>query len=500
MNTEIIGLELQSILPEIILAVLGLAMLMIAAFRGDRQGIALTNIALVGVAVALISLRWVAPTDITEVAGRAPSLTSFGGLYAVDDFAGFLKVLILLAVALTLILTVAFLKSEDFTRSEYPVLMVFATLGMLIMVSANNMLMLYIGLEMQSLSLYVLAAIRRDSLKGSEAGLKYFVLGALSSGLLLYGISMIYGFSGTLDFYQIAQVLDGVLAEGQAPPAGLVLGLVFVLAGLAFKVSAVPFHMWTPDVYEGAPTAVTAFFAAAPKVAALGLMARVLTGAFEPAVEQWQDLVVILAGASMILGAIAAIAQTNIKRLMAYSSIGHVGFALMGLAAGTQAGVESVVIYMAIYIFMTLGAFAVILCMRQQGVLVENITDLAGLSQTHRGLAIVMAIFMFSLAGIPPLGGFFAKLYAVRAAVEADLIVLALVGMLASAVGVYYYLRVVKIMFFDPPGEPLDSDIPGPLWSLMGGTALVVLLFILVLGPIVDGATLAASALFPPPG
>jgi NADH-quinone oxidoreductase subunit N len=382
-------------------------------------------------------------------------------------------------------------------RFEFPVLMLFATVGMMAMVSANDLIALYMGLELQSLSLYVIAAFRRDNLRSSEAGLKYFVLGALSSGMLLYGSSMIYGFTGTTGFDGIAEVFMIGAAAGESISIGLIVGLVFLCAGLAFKVSAVPFHMWTPDVYEGAPTPVTAFFATAPKIAAMALFIRVLIEPFGGLFDQWQQIVIFVSIASMVLGAFAAINQTNIKRLMAYSSIGHIGYALIGLASGTQDGISGITVYLTIYIFMNLGTFACILCMRQKDVMVEEIEDLKGLSKTHPMMALALAIFMFSMAGIPPLAGFFGKLYIFLSAIEAGLYTLAVIGVLTSVVGAFYYLRIIKLMYFDEPVEAFDRPIGREMTAVLLITGVFTLLFFVVPGPVVDTATAAAATLFP---
>ncbi len=362
---------------------------------------------------------------------------------------------------------------------------------MMMMVSANDLIALYLGLELQSLSLYVLAALQRDRLRASEAGLKYFVLGALSSGMLLYGASLIYGFGGTTEFGALAAQLDG---ESQTA-LGLVVGLVFLAAGLAFKVSAVPFHMWTPDVYEGAPTPVTAFFAVAPKIAAIALFLRVMLGPFGDLVQDWFQIIWAISAASMILGALAAIVQQNIKRLMAYSSIGHVGYALMGLAAGSEDGVAGVIIYMTIYLAMNVGTFACILSMKVKDHMVENISDLAGLSKNRPGMALALVIFMFSLAGIPPLAGFFGKLYVFRAAINAELYVLAVVGVLTSVVAAYYYLRVIKVMYFDQPADMLDPIETRGLKTVIAVAGLFVAGFIFYPSLIADNAAVAAVSL-----
>jgi NADH-quinone oxidoreductase subunit N len=375
-------------------------------------------------------------------------------------------------------------------KFEFPVLVLLATTGMLMMISANDLIALYVGLELQSLALYVLAAFQRNSARSSEAGLKYFVLGALSSGMLLYGASLVYGFTGSTDFADIAAAVQPSGAN-----IGLIFGLVFLMAGFAFKISAVPFHMWTPDVYEGAPTPVTAFFAAAPKLAAMALTVRVLITAFPAVTTQWQQIITFLAIASMALGSFAAIGQTNIKRLMAYSSIGHMGYALVGLAAGTTEGVQGVIIYLAIYLAMTLGTFACILAMRRHGRMVEDIDQLSGLSSTSPLMAFLLAMLLFSLAGIPPLAGFFAKFYVFLAAIHAGLYALAVIGVLLSVVGAYYYLRIVKIMYFDAPAErfePMDT----PLAVVLGITGLFILLYFVYPAPLVAFAGAAAKSLF----
>jgi NADH-quinone oxidoreductase subunit N len=387
-------------------------------------------------------------------------------------------------------MSIDYLKEERLLKFEFPVLVLFATIGMMMMVSANDLISLYLGIEMQSLSLYVVAALRSDSVKSSEAGLKYFVLGALSSGLLLYGASLIYGFTGSTTFPQIAAVL-----QDTGTNIGFIFGLVFVVAGLAFKVSAVPFHMWTPDVYEGAPTPVTAFFAAAPKVAAMALFVRVTLGAFPAITSDWQQIIIFISIASMALGAFAAIGQSNIKRLMAYSSIGHMGYALVGLAAGSEDGARGVIIYLAIYLVMTLGTFACILSMRRGESMVEDISELAGLSQNNLPMAFVLAMLLFSLAGIPPLAGFFAKFYVFLAAIQAGLYPLAVIGVLASVVGAYYYLNIVKVMFMDEPADKFEP-MPPPLKLVLGVSGIFVILFAIGPAPLVNAAEIAAKALF----
>lgn len=485
MTTEI-GNDLLLALPELILALAALGILMVGAFFGKAKAGGLLWLCVI--ATALAALDILVTFDTREVA--------FNGLFIVEPFGNFMKLLILLGAAVTLILSHHFMKRERMALFEFPVLLLFATLGMMLMVSANDLISLYMGLELQSLSLYVVAAMKRDSLKSSEAGLKYFVLGALSSGMLLYGASMIYGFSGTTSFQTLGQLFTQMSAAGEAPAMGLIIGLVFLLAGLCFKISAVPFHMWTPDVYEGAPTAVTAFFAAAPKVAAFALLMRVLLDPFLGLVDQWQQIIVVVSVASMVLGAFAAIGQTNIKRLMAYSSIGHVGYALVGLAAGTEEAATSVMIYMAIYLVMTLGTFACIMTMRRDGRLVENIDDLKGLFANQPLLAVALSVLMFSLAGIPPLAGFIGKLYVFEAAVQAGLFTLAIIGVLSSAVAAFYYLRIVKLMWFDEAGEPFDKQTPREVGVIITLASLAMIVLTVVPDPLTSGAAAAAASLF----
>lgn len=480
MTADTILASLQLSTPEIILAVGGLVLLMIGVFSGERSGTTVTGLA---VAVLIIAGLWLV---LATGEGQA-----YGGAFVSDAFAKFMKVLALIGSITAMVMTVGHARSEQLDRFEFPVLVVLSTLGMLLMISANSLLSLYLALELQSLALYVLAAINRESLRSTEAGLKYFVLGALSSGMLLYGMSLVYGFTGHIGFQEIAAALT---AEGRS--LGLVFGLVFILAGLAFKISAVPFHMWTPDVYEGAPTPVTAFFAAAPKVAAMAMLVRIVIDAFQPVVADWQQVVVFISIASMLLGSFAAIGQRNIKRLMAYSSIGHMGYALVGLASGSMAGVRGVALYMLIYMVMTLGTFACILAMRRkEGGNVENIDDLAGLSSTNPFMATAMTVLMFSLAGIPPLAGFFAKYFVFMAAIEAQLYALAIIGVLSSVVGAYYYLRVIKVMWFDEPtGEFARTS--GELKLVFGLSGLFVVGYVLIGGPIGAAAEAAARTFF----
>lgn len=416
----------------------------------------------------------------------------FSQMLVTDAFSHFAGVLLVTACTLVFLLSADWLNRDDNQRFEFPVLMLFALLGSMLMVSANNLLALYMGLELSSLPLYVLAAIDRRTLKSTEAGLKYFVLGALASGMLLFGISLVYGFTGTIGFDPLTHLftLPGTLS------GGTVVGLILIMAGLSFKVSAAPFHMWTPDVYEGAPTPVTAFFSVVPKLAALALFMRLLIQPFGAFIGEWRQIIVFLSLASMIMGALGALWQTNIKRLLAYSSIGHVGYALMGLAAGSADGIGSVLIYLALYIFMSAGAFACVLMMTQGQAALENITDLAGLSRTRPRMAFAMAIFMFSMAGIPPLAGFFGKLYVFLAALKAGLISLAVAGVLASVVACFYYLKVVKIMYFDEPKQHFDADVPAGTRLALAFCAAITLLFFLVPAPLVTAAQNAALALF----
>ncbi|MEO5373073.1 MAG: NADH-quinone oxidoreductase subunit NuoN [Alphaproteobacteria bacterium] len=475
--------NLVPVVPEIFLACAAMALMMVGVFRRDDA----TD--LVG-GLAVMAMLTAAVLELGFIGAR---MTTFNGMVIVDQFAVFTKVLVLVASVLTLLMSLSWLRRERIGRFEFPVLVLFATLGMMMMISANDLMALYLGLELQSLSLYVIAAYQRDNQRSSEAGLKYFVLGSLASGLLLFGASFIYGFTGATGFDALARSLT----TASGPGVGVVVGIVFVLAGLAFKVSAVPFHMWTPDVYEGAPTPVTAFFAVAPKVAAMAMLMRVMMGPFGGMAAQWQQIVVFLSVGSMVLGAFAAINQTNIKRLMAYSSIGHVGYALIGLAVGNVAGIRGVLVYLAIYVFMNMGVFAVILSMRQKGRLAEDIEDLSGLSRTNPMMALALAILMFSMAGIPPMAGFFGKLYIFVAAVEAKMFTLAVIGVLSSVVGAFYYLRIIKVMYFDEPAEAFDKPVGRAVGLVLAGSSLFILFFFLYPAPLLTGAGSAAAALFP---
>ncbi|MDE1972689.1 MAG: NADH-quinone oxidoreductase subunit NuoN [Hyphomicrobiales bacterium] len=467
-----------ALLPEFVLAGGAMVLLMMGAFRGERSP-AVTDV------LSIILLVLAGVLVILLPAGK---LVAFDGSFVVDDFARFLKILAILGSASAILMSIDYDAREKQQRFEYSVLIVLSTLGMLMLISAADLIALYLGLELMSLPLYVVAASHRTSLRSTEAGLKYFVLGALSSGMLLYGASLVYGFTGTVSF-------AGIAKSAAESGSGLIFGLVFLFAGFCFKVSAVPFHMWTPDVYEGAPTPVTAFFAAAPKVAGIAMFVRAAVVAFPGITAQWQEIVAFVSIASMLLGSFAAIGQRNIKRLMAYSSIGHMGFALVGLAAGTSEGVQGVLVYMAIYVTMTLGTFAVILSMRRNGGMVESIDQLAGLARTHPTMAFLMAMLLFSMAGVPPLAGFFAKFYVFVAAIKAGLYVLAVIGVLASVVGAYYYLAIVKVMYFDEPAERFYR-MANELKVVLGVCALFNILFCLYPALLVGVASAAAHSLF----
>jgi NADH-quinone oxidoreductase subunit N len=473
--------DLLPALPEMFLVCAAMALLMVGAFRGEGSTRLVSWLA---VAALIVDIVLVINTGTER-------RVAMNGLFITDGFSVFMKTLVLIGSAASIVMAMAYNEREKIARFEFPVLILLATTGMLMMISANDLISLYIGLELQSLALYVVAAFKRDTATSSEAGLKYFVLGALSSGMLLYGCSLIYGFSGTTSFEQLA----ASFGSGEYS-IGIIIGIVFVSVGLAFKCSAVPFHMWTPDVYEGAPTPVTAFFSVAPKIAAIALFIRFLIEPFGGLAGEWRQIIQFIAIASMLLGAFAAINQRNIKRLMAYSSIGHVGYALIGLAAGTADGVRGVLIYMAIYLAMNLGTFAVLLCMRRNGKMVEAIDDLAGLSKTQPGLAAALFIFMFSMAGIPPLAGFLSKLYVFMAAIDAGLYTLAVIGVVTSVVGAYYYLRIVKLMYFDESTGVFDRPIGVEMRGVLVVTAVLVLLFFIAPGPLATGADAAAAALF----
>ncbi|WP_421994399.1 NADH-quinone oxidoreductase subunit NuoN [Roseococcus sp.] len=465
-------------LPELVLALSGLAILVIGVIPKRDMTFPCTMAVIAAFAVTGVLI-------ISQAEG-----TAFGGQYIADAFSAFMKLLCLAAAALGLLMALDWNTKEGLSRFEFPVLVLFATVGMMAMISANDLMSLYLGLELLSLPLYVLAAFDRDNPRSAEAGLKYFILGSLASGLLLYGASLVYGFAGTTNFDRLADALSAETGVS----AGVVVGIVFVIAALAFKLAAVPFHMWTPDVYEGAPTPVTAFFASAPKVATIALLVRVLSGPFGDVVGQWQQVIVLTAILSMLLGAFAAIGQKNVKRLMAYSSIGHVGFILMGLAVGGEAGLRGVLVYTAIYIAMNIGAFAVLVAMRRNGRAVEGVDDLAGLGRTDPAMALAMAIFMFSMAGIPPLAGFFAKIYVLLPAIEQGFWAMAVIGVLSSVVSAYYYLRIVKVMYFDAPVTGFDAR-PAGISVVLAGTGLFTLFFFLFPASLLSAARHAVAAI-----
>ncbi|MCW2285712.1 NADH-quinone oxidoreductase subunit N [Rhodoblastus acidophilus] len=477
---ETLQLALVHALPEVILAIGVIAMVLVGAFRGKPDDGPMSEIAVVLLGAALVAIVLKTP----GVSGVV-----FDNAFVDDRFGDFMKALALIGSIVTLLMAGDFFRGEGINKFEFPILVVLATLGMMMLISANGLIALYLGLELMSLALYVTAALSRDDARASEAGLKYFVLGALSSGMLLYGASLLYGFSGNVSFAGIAAAI------GDHPNVGVIFGLVFLFTGLAFKMSVVPFHMWTPDVYEGAPTPVTAFFASAPKMAAVAIATRVIYTAFPGATHQWQQIVIFMSIASMALGAFAAIKQDNIKRLMAYSSIGHMGFALVGLAAGTEEGVKGVLFYMAIYLVMTLGAFAAILSMRVNGKPVEKISDLSGLDNTNRPMALFIALLMVSLSGVPPLAGFFAKWYVFLAAVQANLFTLAVIGVLCSAVAAFYYWRIIKVMYFDDAAPAFDKPSL-TLRAVLAVSAVSMLLYWVYPAPLVQAADSAAKSLF----
>jgi NADH-quinone oxidoreductase subunit N len=479
----VVGLESWTLArPELFLAAVTGLLLIYGVVRGE------TSTAFVSVATSLALL-------VTAILLFMPYRegTAFASLFIVDRLTTTMKALVLVGAAIAILMSRAYFELVKAWRFEYPLLVALATLGMMLMISANDLMALYVGLELQSLALYVIAAFQRDSVRSTEAGVKYFVLGSVASGMLLFGASLIYGFCGGTAFVEISKAL----IDGRGGEIGTVIGLVFVIAGLAFKVSAVPFHMWTPDVYEGAPTPVTALFAVAAKIAAMSLLVSVLMGPFKPLFMEWQQIIVVASVLSMALGAFAALRQQSIKRLMAYSSIGNVGYILLGLASGSEKGIQSVVFYLAIYLVMTLGVFATILLMKRRGVMVEGVGDLAGLARSQPMMAFALMLFMFSLAGIPPLAGFWGKLYIFMAAVEAKLYWPAVLGVLASVVASYYYLRIVKVMYFDEPAEALDQAVFGVNRVVAFVAAVLVAVFSLAPQPLSLVAAAAAKGLFP---
>ncbi|HEX4301753.1 MAG TPA: NADH-quinone oxidoreductase subunit NuoN [Rhizomicrobium sp.] len=473
--------DLIVLLPELMLAIGAMALLLVGVFAGDRA----TGL------VSWLAIALLAAAGVYIFAHPEPA-KAFHGAFTVDGFSRFVKLLILTGAALCILMAKEFFAIDRTQRFELPVLMLLATLGMLLMVSASSFIALYMGLELQSLALYVLASFNRDSLRSTEAGLKYFVLGALSSGMLLYGISLIYGFTGTTEFAGIAAATAATGAN-----IGLIFGLVFLIAGLAFKVGAVPFHMWTPDVYEGSPTPVTAFFVTAAKVAAFALFIRAVIAPFPAVIHQWQQVILAVSVLSTVLGAVAAIGQTNIKRLLAYSSIGHVGYALLGLAAGTAGGIQAMLVYLAFYLITNLGMFACVAAMRRDGESVEDISDLAGLSRTQPHYAFALGALVFSLAGLPPMFGFVGKLYVFGAAMQAHLYIPAIINVLASVIGAFYYLRIIQIMYFDEPKRGLDHDTGPGTAVIMWGSAAISILYFVMPGPLLAIAGTAAHTLFP---
>lgn len=472
--------DFSIVLPEVVLALYAMAALMFGVYFGKDRVAPAISWATAGLFLALA--LWIG-------AGAGQDGSAFGGLFTNDGFARFAKVTILISAAAVLVMSLDYMVKHDLLRFEYPVLLVLAVIGMMIMVSAGDLMSLYLGLELQSLALYVVAAIRRDSVKSTEAGLKYFVLGALSSGLLLYGASLTYGFAGTTQFAGILSTLGGEV------PLGLLFGLVFMLSGLAFKISAAPFHMWTPDVYEGSPTPVTAFFATAPKVAAMALLARLAHDAFGAIPGDWSQVLAALAVVSMFLGAVAAIGQRDIKRLMAYSSIAHMGFALVGLSSGTAEGVQAMLIYMAIYVTMNVGTFAFILSMERDGKPVTDISALNLLSKSEPLKAFAMLVLMFSLAGVPPMLGFFGKLYVLKAAVDAGMTWLALAGAVASVIGAFYYLRIVFYMYFGKETEGVTLRMAPVQWGVLVAVAVIMVAGIVNFMGIEPAAMAAAQSL-----
>ena len=446
------------ILPEIFLSLSIMFLLMFGVFV--KKSFKLVNLLTILSLIFATALVLNQPNEIVKI---------FNESYIIDRLSIFMKVLTLLFCFFVLLSSKDYIKSNNIDKIEYPVIILASTLGMILMISSYDLIIFYLGLELQSLCLYILASFKRDDERSTEAGLKYFVLSALASGLLLYGCSLIYGFTGSTNFEIISANLDEA-------NTGAVFGIVFIIVGLAFKVSAVPFHMWTPDVYEGSPTSVTSFFALVPKIAAISVFIRFMYVPFVNVISQWQTIIIFLSIASMILGAVAAIGQSNIKRLMAYSSIGHMGYALAGIAAGTTAGIQSTIIYLTIYLVMNLGAFGCIFMMKRENIFYENINDLSGLSKNHPMLALSFLIILFSLAGIPPLAGFFAKFYVFMAVIEVKMYALAIIGLLTTVVSAFYYLRIIKVIYFDKPSKPFDESYD---WGLKGSLILSSILILI---------------------
>lgn len=476
--------DLMPAFPEIFLVIVTMLLLLLGVSRKDEDHTSVSNFSLFAlVAVGVVLCRY-----------TGQIIPAFNGMYVTDNFAVFMKLMIVTGSAAAIFMSGRYVELQRMSRFEYPILIMFSTVGMMLMISANDLISLYMALELQSLPLYVLAAMRRDNVRSTEAGLKYFVLGALSSGMLLYGASLLYGYTGTTNFDTMAVALENTGSLS----LGVITGMVLLLSGLAFKIAAVPFHMWTPDVYEGAPTSVTAFFAIVPKLAALALLLRVFMGPFATLADQWQQVVILISMASMILGSVGAIAQTNIKRMLAYSSIGHMGYALIGLASANITGVKAVMVYAVLYMAASIGTFAIVLMMKQKERMVENIHNLAGLAGRQPMIALAMAAMMFSMAGIPPLAGFFGKLFVFQAAIDAELYALAIVGVLTSVISAFYYLRIIKIMYFDAPVEEgLDMVDDGRLNFALMVSALAVICFIAMPGPLLSSAEAGAKILFP---
>jgi len=474
--------DLGYILPELTACAMAIVLLMVGAFRGNALTGPLTWVACATL-VAVIYLT----TQRDEAA-----VLLFHDMIQLSGLTLYAKWLVLLGALLTLLLSLEWLKREDCKRFEYPVLVLLAVTGLMLLISANDLLSLYMALELASLAMYVMASFERDNARSTEAGLKYFILGALASGMMLFGASLVYGFGGSTNF----EVLGALLAESEQgmPSPGLIVGMVFVIVGFCFKISAVPFHMWTPDVYEGAPTPVVAFFAIAPKIAAIALFARFLMGPFEGLFAQWQQIVIAVSALSMLVGAFGALRQSNLKRLLAYSSIGHVGYALMGLAVGPQ-GMQATLIYLTLYLFMSVGAFGFVMLMARHEQPVEAIAELGGLSKHSPMMALFMALMMFSMAGIPPLAGFFGKFYVFMAVVDQELYMLAAIGLLSSVVAAYYYIKIVKVMYFDEAKAPFDAVLSFPTRCVLGLSAIVVGLFFLSPTPLISVTAIAAQAL-----
>ncbi|MCK5373984.1 MAG: NADH-quinone oxidoreductase subunit NuoN [Alphaproteobacteria bacterium] len=470
------------IIPELYLVIMAIGVLVVGIIQGNKATSNLCLTALISYAVAIVLLlhtNW-------------NTAYILNNMLVIDEFSGVIKLIILLGMIVTTALSTQYLHQERIAHYEYPVLMMLAGVGMMFMVSSNNLLALYMSMELQSLSLYILTAFRRNSARSGEAATKYFILGALSSGIMLFGISLIYGFSGSLDFTLIAQAVS---KTGPIPPS-FTIGMVFIIAALAFKISAAPFHMWTPDVYQGAPTSVTAFFSIVPKIAALALLMRVIYGPFSMAQEQWEQILYFVSLASLLIGAFGGLAQNNIKRLMAYSAISHMGYMLIGLVVGSETGIAAVILYLLIYMVITAGIFAVILCMRKNGMATYSIDALSGLSVTNPMLAYAMAVLMFAISGIPPFAGFFGKFFIFNAAIAQGYYVLALSGVIASVVAAYYYLRIIKVMFFDKPIDPLDNNIGIERRVILLGSLVFVTGFIIIPAHIITFANGAASSLF----